>query len=70
MELKMSDSMTMLQYASKFIEQSMFVPEFVSSKGLKMRRFEEGLAFFIRNELAGQPISTYQELYERAVEVE
>ena len=35
-----------------------------------MRRFEEGLAFYIRNQLAGQPILTYQELYERAAEVE
>ena len=35
-----------------------------------MRRFEEGLAFYIRNQLTGQPILTYQELYEQAVEVE
>jgi len=35
-----------------------------------MRRFEEGLAFYIRNQLAEQPILTYQELYERAAEVE
>jgi len=35
-----------------------------------MRRFEEGLAFYIQNQLAGQPILTYQELYERATEVD
>ena len=70
MELKMSGSMSVLQYASKFTELSRFVPEFVSSERLKMRRFEEGLAFYIRNQLAGQPILTYQELYERAAEVE
>jgi len=35
-----------------------------------MRRFEEGSAFYIRNQLARQPILTYQELYERAAEVE
>ena len=35
-----------------------------------MRRFEEGLAFYIHNQLAGQSILTYQELYERAAEVE
>jgi len=35
-----------------------------------MRRFEKGLAFYIRNQLAGQPILTYQELYEQAAEVE
>jgi len=35
-----------------------------------MRRFEEGLAFYIQNQLARQPILTYQGLYERAAEVE
>ena len=69
MELKMSCTMTVMQYASKFTELSRFVPEFVSSKRLKMRRFEEGLAFYIQNQLAGQPILTHQELYERAAEV-
>ena len=53
-----------------FTDLSRFVPEFVSSERLKMRRFQEGLAFHIRNQLAGQPILTYQELYERAAEVE
>jgi len=37
---------------------------------MKIRRFEEGLAFYIRNQLAGQPVKTYQELYEWAAEVE
>jgi len=35
-----------------------------------MRRFEEGLVFYIQNQLVGQPIQTYQEFYERATEVE
>jgi len=48
-ELKMSGTMIVMQYASKFTELSRFVPEFVSSERLKMRRFEEGLAFYIRN---------------------
>jgi len=59
MELKMSGNMTMMQYASKFTELSRFVPELVSSERLKMRRFEEGFAFYIWNQLAGQPIWTY-----------
>jgi len=52
-ELKMSGGMTMMQYASKFTEQSRFIPGFVLPKRLKMRRFEEGLAFYIHNQLAG-----------------
>jgi len=47
MELKMSGTMTVTQYASKFTGFFRFVPEFVSSERLTMRRFEEGLVFFI-----------------------
>ena len=61
-KLKISGTMIMIQYASKFTKLSRFVPEFVSSIRLKMRRFEEGLAFHIQNQLAEQPILTYQEL--------
>ena len=56
LELKMSGNMMVMQYAWKFIELERFAPDFVASKKLKMRRFEEGLAFYIRNHLAGQPI--------------
>jgi len=35
-----------------------------------MRRFEEDLAFYIWNQLAGQSIQTYKKLYERGAEVE
>jgi len=70
MELKMSSSITAMQYANRFKEVSKFVHESVSSKRLKMRRFERGLAFSICNQLASQPILTYQELYMRTAEVE
>ena len=62
--------MIVMQYASKFTELSRFVSKFVLSERLKMRRFEEDLAFYIRNQLARQQILTYQELYERVAEVE
>ena len=70
MELMISGDMTVMQCASKFIELSMFVSEFISSEKLQMRRFEEELAFHIHNQLVGQPILTYEELYERAAEVD
>jgi len=66
----MSGSVTTMQNASKFTELFSFALEFMSFERLKKRRFEEGLAFNIRNQLAGQPILTYQELYEWAVKVE
>jgi len=58
-ELKVSGNMTVLQYVRKFTELSRFVPEFVSTERLKMRRFEQGLTFYSQNQLAGQPILTY-----------
>ena len=66
----MTGNMTIIQYASKFTELSRFASDFAAFEWMKMRRFEEGLAFYIRNQLAGQPIKTYQELYERPAEVE
>jgi len=53
MELKMSDNMTVIQYATKFTELSRFAPNFVATEKVKMRRFEKGLAFYIWNQLAG-----------------
>jgi len=53
MELKMSGTMTVMQYASKFTELFRLIPDFVSSEWLKMRRFEKGLAFYIWNQLTG-----------------
>ena len=38
-ELRMAGGMTVLQYASKFMELSRFIPEFVGSEQMKMRRF-------------------------------
>jgi len=35
-----------------------------------MQRFEEGLPFYIRSQLARQLITSYQELYKQAAEVE
>jgi len=58
-ELKMTGNMTIIQYASKFTELSRFALDFIASERMKMRRFEEGLVFYIRNQLAGQPIKTY-----------
>ena len=37
--------MSAMQHASKSTELSRFVSDFVASERMKMRRFEEGLAF-------------------------
>jgi len=37
----MIGGMIVMQYASKFAELSRFLPEFVSSERMKMKRFDE-----------------------------
>jgi len=64
----MTGSMTHA-YASKFTEPSQFVLEFAMLEQMKMRRFEKGLVFYIRRQLDGQHIHTYQDLYEQETEV-
>jgi len=66
----MTANMIVTQCAGKFTKLSRFIPEFVASKQMKMRIFEKGLDLYIRHQLAGQPIHTYQDLYERATKVE
>jgi len=44
--------MIVMQYASKFTELSKFVPKFMSIERLKIRRFEEDLAFHIRKSVS------------------
>jgi len=64
------ENMLVMEYANKFMELSKLAPEYLATDRMRMLRFEEGLAFYIRNQLAGPPIQTSQELYELAVEIE
>jgi len=66
----MNGTMIVMQYASKFTKLSRFALNFVATEQMKMRRSEEGLAFYIQYELAGQPIQTYEDLYERVTKLE
>ena len=70
MESKLSGNITMIQYASKFAELLRFIPKLMASERIKMRRFEEVLAFHVWNQLVGQLIQTYQELDEWAIKIE
>ena len=58
----MIESMTGIQYASKFIELSRFIPKFVASEMMKIGRFDKGLALYVCNQLAANlaiPIKNY-----------
>lgn len=47
MELSMSSNMLVMKYASKFTKLLRLVSDFVVSERIKMKRFKEGLAFYI-----------------------
>jgi len=49
----MTKVMMVMQYAMKLIELSRFVPKFAASQRMIIRRFDECLVFYIRNQLAG-----------------
>jgi len=63
-------NLLVMEYANRFDELSRFASEYVATDRMRMLRFEEGLAPYIRNQLAGQPVQISQELDERAVEIE
>ena len=63
-------NLSVMEYANRFAELSRFASEYVTTDRMRMLRFEEGLAPYIQNQLAGQPVQTSQELYERAAEIE
>jgi len=58
------ENMSVMEYANKFIELSRFTSEYVATDWMRMPRFEEGLAFYIKNQLVGQLVQSSQELYE------
>jgi len=63
-------NLSVMEYANHFAILSSFTSEYVAIDRVRMLRFKEGLVPYIRNQLAGQPIHTSQELYERAAEIE
>jgi len=46
-------SLSVMEYASRFAELLRFASEYVATDRMRMLRFEEGLAPYIRNQLAG-----------------
>ena len=62
--------MSILEYASKFMELSHFSPVFVADERLKMNRFEAGLNPTIKERMSVQQYVSYVDLYDTKVNVE
>ena len=63
-------NMSVLEYASKFMELSRFAPALVAGKRLKMNRFEVGLNPTIKERMSVCHYASYVDLYDTAVNVE
>ena len=48
-ELGMTKNMIIMHHAGKFVKLTRFIPNFIASKRMKIRRVEGGLAFHIKN---------------------
>ena len=63
-------NMSVLEYASKFMELSRFAPAFVADERLKMNRFEAGLNPTTKERMSVRQYASYVDLYDTAVDVE
>ncbi|XP_021721102.1 uncharacterized protein LOC110688368 [Chenopodium quinoa] len=63
-------TMSVLDYANKFMELSRFAPELVSTEQSRMNRFERGLHLKYQDRLSSQRFTSYQDMVDVAVNVE
>ena len=62
--------MSVLEYASKFMELFRFAPTFVTDERLKMNRFKAGINPCIKETMFVQQYTFYMDLYDTVVNVE
>jgi len=62
--------MSMLEYASKFMELSRFAPAFVADEKLKMNCFEDRLNPGIKERMSVRQYTSYMDLYDNGVNLE
>jgi len=62
--------MSVLEYASKFMELSRFAPAFVADERLKMNRFEARLNPTIKERMSVRQYASYIDVYDTTINVE
>jgi len=62
--------MSLLEYASKFMELSHFIPASIADDRLKMNRFEAGLKPNVKERMSVHQYTSYVNLYDTVVNVE
>ncbi|XP_074278678.1 uncharacterized protein LOC141602275 [Silene latifolia] len=63
-------TMSVMLYATKFMELSRFAPHMVATEELRMNRLERGLGWNLRDRLSTHTCSTYQDMYDKATNAE
>ena len=63
----MQGNMTVVEYNAKFMKLSRYAQHIVSSKSYKVRKFEVGLRWNIRNKVDISRLPTHQEVLQRAI---
>ena len=58
-----------MQHGLKFKKLSQFTFEYVANERIKKTLFENRLAYYIRHQLVGQNVNTFEELYDKATRV-
>ena len=61
--------MSVIKYAAKFNELSLFAPNLVAIEEMRMNHFKQGLKGEIKQIIAGYTYTNFQEMCQRAVKV-
>ena len=59
--------MSVLEYASKFMELSRFTPAFIADEKLKLNRFEVGLNPNLKRRISVHRCVSYEDMYDTAM---
>jgi len=62
--------MSVLEYASKFMEISRFAPAYVVSEKLRMNRFEVGVNPNLKEQTSVRHYNSYEDMYDTPINVE
>jgi len=63
------ESLSIMEYATKFNELSRFAPHQVDTEERRMEHFEQGLRGDIKSMIAGQTFENFHEMYQQAMKI-
>jgi len=61
--------MSIIEYAAKFNELSLFAPNQVATEEMRIDHFKQGLRGEVKQIIAGYTYDNFQEMYQKAVKI-